>query len=387
MNSTRRRRAGAGHGSGYAEGVTPPAGDRALAHVRARAEASRARAQARIAELAEGAERVEAAVADLVSIGARARVTLSFHPDRLLADGRTVAQAMLDDGRYRSQFETGLSNGSRTAFAGGERDRWEERLFGGAYHEPPSEAHERPKYGALDVMEHADGGSPRFGSCYVVLRAEMNARCTFTWGDSHLGPENVGTSDVFEPVLAAMLEAAEARGEALAVRGSVADVVRRLSRPPGSSRRAPASGAVGRALDDYIEAQVHGPIELSRDVEALVLDPSFDGTEVGERLRELCDRHGIVRATHPGFVLAPHEVPSDFRGPRMPALAERVARLARVSPSIPPAPPTIDAATIGRAAASLQRDPAAWQDWATPDETLQHLKQLWHVLVRFGRPE
>lgn len=32
-------------------------------------------------------------------------------------------------------------------------------------------------------------------------------------------------------------------------------------------------------LDDYIEAQVHGPVLLDQDVEALVLDPCFWGTE------------------------------------------------------------------------------------------------------------
>jgi hypothetical protein len=46
----------------------------------------------------------------------------------------------------------------------------------------------------------------------------------------------------------------------------------------------------------------------------------------------------------------------------------------------------VDAPTIGRAAASLTRAPRAWQDWDTPEATLQHLKQLWHVLVRSGRP-
>jgi hypothetical protein len=291
----------------------------------------------------------------------------------LLPDGRTVADALLEDGRYKSQFETGLSNGSRTAFAGGARDGWEEALFGGAYHEPLAAASERPKYGALDVMHHADGGSPRFGSCYVVLRPHVNARCTFTWGDSHLGPDVVGTADVFEPLLAAMVEAAAADRDVLGIRLTAAEVLKRVS-SRGWER------AVGRALDDYIEAQVHGPIDLSSDVEALVIDPSFEETEVGVRLRELCERHGMPLERHPGFVLTVaevHAVPSDFRGPRMGALAERVAVGQRES---------VDAATIGRAAASLTREPRAWQDWDTPEATLQHLKQLWHVLVRFGRP-
>ncbi|MBL2973925.1 DUF3626 domain-containing protein, partial [Klebsiella pneumoniae] len=39
-----------------------------------------------------------------------------------------------------------------------------------------------------------------------------------------------------------------------------------------------AEGGQSAPLDDYIEAHVHGPVLLARDVEALVLDPSFRGT-------------------------------------------------------------------------------------------------------------
>jgi hypothetical protein len=38
-------------------------------------------------------------------------VTLHFHPDRLAA-GLPVLQLMARDGAYRSQFETGTSNGA-----------------------------------------------------------------------------------------------------------------------------------------------------------------------------------------------------------------------------------------------------------------------------------
>ena len=69
------------------------------------------------------------------------RITVSFHPDRLLADGRTVAEHLVTDGRYRSQFETGISNGGLTAHPGGDRERWEQRMFAGAY--PPA----RPRAG------------------------------------------------------------------------------------------------------------------------------------------------------------------------------------------------------------------------------------------------
>jgi hypothetical protein len=124
---------------------------------------------------------------------------------------------------------------------------------------------------------------------------------------------------------------------------------------------------------------VHGDIELATDVEAVVVDPSFQGTLTGNGLRELASRHDFAFRWHRGFALRSDEVPSDFRGPRMVPLAARVAAFASVRDQL-------DAATLGRAAVDLHRNPETWSDWATPEETWQHIKQLWHVLVRFGRP-
>ncbi len=42
-------------------------------------------------------------------------------------------------------------------------------------------------------------------------------------------------------------------------------------------------------LDDYIEAHVHGPVDLAKDVEALVLDPSHRGAEFVELGRALAE--------------------------------------------------------------------------------------------------
>jgi hypothetical protein len=356
--------------------------DRAIAHVRERAERAEEQARARIAELlARAGKPLSAATALGRFIRGHARVTLNFHPDRLLANGDTVAEGLLRDGVYRSQFQTRISNGSRTGFPGGERDGWEKKLFGGAYHASEIDTDERPKYGALDLMQHPDGGSPRFGSCYFVLRPHMAARCTLTWGDSHAGPEHVGTFGLLEPLIAAMLEAVEASGEVLGVAGmTVASVLRRLTSQEALAPRDPARTPAGRALDDYIEAQVHGPIVLSSAAEALVVDPAFEGTATGNTLRELCEINAVRLLHHQGFVLTPPEVPADFRGPRMVHLAQRVADRYAVPAG------TIDAASLGRADAALHREPRSWDDWAPYEETLQHIKQLWHVLVRFGRP-
>ncbi|GIG56598.1 hypothetical protein Lfu02_09700 [Longispora fulva] len=108
----------------------------------------------------------------LAAVAAHGRITLNFHPDRLLADGRTVAEGLAADGRYRSQFETGVSNGGLTAYPGGERDGWEKRLFGGAYQAPGVLAAERPTYGVL-----AAAASPG-GLSTTTSRPRYTARST-----------------------------------------------------------------------------------------------------------------------------------------------------------------------------------------------------------------
>ena len=80
------------------------------------------------------------------------RVTLHFHPDRLAA-GTPVLERMARDGVYRSQFETGTSNGGLTAYPDGDRWRWESRIFAGAYDDGPPAA--RPNRRGAEAV-HAD---------------------------------------------------------------------------------------------------------------------------------------------------------------------------------------------------------------------------------------
>jgi hypothetical protein len=191
--------------------------------------------------MTDPAARALAHVRGLGAAGAppgNARITVNFHPDRRLRDGRTVAEHLAADGVYRSQFETGISNGGLTARPGGDRERWEHRMF------------------------------------------------------------------------------------------------------------------AGRALDDYVEAQIHGGVTLTADVEAVVADPSFSGTPTAEHLARL----GPL-SFHPGFELTPAEFPDHLRGPEAPALACSLGV------------DVIDAAVVGRA-----------------DTDPQLIKYLWHILVLLGRP-
>ncbi|KAK0648519.1 hypothetical protein B0T16DRAFT_427611 [Cercophora newfieldiana] len=261
----------------------------------------------------------------LASIRRTARVALHFHPDRPVGDHPSVTAALLADGIYRSQFETGISNGGLSARPGGARDEWERGLFGGGYH------------------------GQGFGSSWFVLKGEVLPRCTFTFGGSADEPKWKGTMDEFDGVLAGALEDAFIRESGEKIRTG--------------------------NLDYYVEAQVHGEVRLDRDVEALVADPSFRDTEVGVEMAALAERFGFPLQWHVGSEIKIEEVPHDFRGPTVRSLSERVAKDGMVT-----------AKAIGDAVRELARDPAAWSERGSQAHVLQELKWLWHVLVRYGKP-
>lgn len=246
-------------------------------------------------------------------------LTLQFHPNWPARDGRTVIEAMALSGTYLSQFVTGTSNGGLTAHPGGDRWRWESRLFGGRYDEAPPE--ERPVYGTWNRHAGAYGGGIRFGSAYVRLRPKVVDRATFCFPDS-----------TFEPA-------------------EVVDVARL------GELCASADAAGADALDDYVEAHVHGGVQFDRDAEAVVLDPCFAGTEV-ERFAEA---FGCAVEFHPGFAVASTGLDPDYRGAEVVALAQELGE--RLTPEV-----------VGRAACSRRYHP-------------QRVKQVWHYLARFGRAD
>jgi hypothetical protein len=306
----------------------------------------------------------------LSSISQHACVALHFHPDRPVGP-RSVARGLLEDGIYRNQFETGISNGSVSAHPGGARDEWERSLFNGAYQTNDVEPEQRPKYGALDLVQNGDGPAPRFGSCFFVLKPETSTRSTFTFGGSQADPKYRGTSDEFHAILAATLEECFTRDFALGVSHMrPAQLIERILNL-GKPLHVPTNPS--RNLDHFVEAQVHGEVLLGRDVKELVADSSFRNSDAGRDLEAMSTKYEFPLRWHPGFRLRVVEVPMDFRGSTMPSLAARVAKDG-----------IVDAEAIGRGVRDLSRDPGAWKDRGTYAEVLQEFKLLWHVLVRFG---
>ncbi len=258
------------------------------------------------------------------------RVTLNFHPDRRVG-AATVLECLARDGAYRSQFETGTSNGGLTAHPGGDRWLWEQRIFGRAYDDAP--VSERPKYGALNHRRRRIGAAPRFGSAHLRLTEAVLDRSTFCYPDSVFEPTSMGTADRFD--LLSLVESFDARLRA--------------------GELGPAEGGV---LDDYVEAHVHGTVELSEDVEAVVLDPSFRHTTIEEQAQAL----GVAVEWHEGRRLLVEDLAGrpDFRGPRIVEVGRRVA-VAGV----------LDAAVVGQAALAGSEDP-------------QDLKKVWHCVAALG---
>ena len=114
------------------------------------------------------------------------------------------------------------------------------------------------------------------------------------------------------------------------------------------------------ALDDYVEAQVHGQVLLERDVQALVLDPCYRGTAVEADARRL----PCPLAWHPGLRLAVDELRRhpDYRGQEFVDLGAEIAEGGFLDPRI-----------LGDAARGGRHDQQA-------------LKKVWHYLARFGSP-
>lgn len=247
-------------------------------------------------------------------------ITINFHPDRYTAQGLPLLVTLANDQRLKSQFETGTSNGGLSAYAGGARWQWEQRVFDGIYDD--CKPKERPKYGALNYRQLETGASPRFGSAFFRLKPHVLQRTTFCYPDSVFEPENFATADYLSPLIAL----------------ADADDI--------------------DPLDAYIEAQIHGPLDLNQDVAALVLDPAFRGTEIELQARKL----PVALEWHAGYELSAGAIAQhpDYRGAEIVSIAQEIAVQGQISPSL-----------LGRAIKHLGYEP-------------QVIKKVWHYLARFG---
>jgi hypothetical protein len=292
-----------------------------------------------------------------------AQIALHFHPDRKFSEDTSVIEGMLQSGLYKNQFETNISAGSVSAFIGGHRDTWERAVFKGAYQfAKPSE---RPKYGSLNLTLTADGPSPRFGSCYFLLKPEVKNRATFSYGDTYDSPQELGTIDHFELIHAGILKDLFTRGTALGEPNTnVNDFLQLVNSMLPQASDLKCHRKPSKNLDFYIEAQIHGDISLGNDIDSLVVDYSYWGTDIATQLETLCTKYDIELIWNSGLELAVSEFPNNFRGPEVPAFAQKFGVDGK-----------LNAYLIGRASRQMNKD----------QNHLQMLKYVWHCIVRFGK--
>ena len=238
--------------------------------------------------------------------------------------GEPILAVMARDGVYRSQFETGTGNGGLTAHPGGDRWRWESRIFGGAYDDAePARASEvrcpRPAPPGPTVPRPASG-RPTCGWPRTLLE-----RTTFCFPDSVFEPELFGTATAFalaEPLAACRAEPRPAR---------------RLRRGPRARRRRARPGRRG----------------------ARARPRRYRGTDVEADALEL----GVRRRVAPGL-------PARRRDPARP-------------PGLPRARSSSRSASRSPWTASSPRGSSARRARAGRHDE-QSLKRVWHYVARFG---
>jgi hypothetical protein len=182
-----------------------------------------------------------------------------------------VIDHMISSGHQCNTFEL---NNYWGASYGNTRDGWERTLFSGDYQVHPLVADERPKYGALNAVKNPSGGSPTHGNAFLILKSGVKERATFTPQDSsHCSADQVGTAGNMERVL--------------------------LDVPADDSLRQVMDVALGRKESgamppyQYLEAQVHGPVDYSKDVAALVVGNHYRGTPYEEQIRRFSELTGV----------------------------------------------------------------------------------------------
>ena len=172
-------------------------------------------------------------------------VIIHFDPGKILSK-------LYDDSFYKNLFETNHSNGSRDKSA---RMVWENNLFNNIYDNNTPNS-ERVKYGCLHISgnKKGDKNASHFGNSYIVLKKNNKKRVTFIWGDSggFNSKNNIFTFNHFDHLF---LNFSEHQLESM---------IKQIKKK---------NDFIGDYIFyNYIECQIHGLIDLTKDIELLMIN-------------------------------------------------------------------------------------------------------------------
>ena len=173
---------------------------------------------------------------------------------------------LVKDTHYRSLFETSTGGGGINTTS---RRQWERSMFGPAYDR--CSAFQRPKYGCVNITGDIEGVKParHYGDLHMILKKSIRHRCTFfdkdTGGfDSHNMAAASGFTAAYRlsgmPASATSL--ATARYYAHVLEGYTDEEIKSILNLSGV-------GGGQSKCQMYKEAQIHGPVCLATDIEAL----------------------------------------------------------------------------------------------------------------------
>jgi hypothetical protein len=193
----------------------------------------------------------------------RAKEAFAGRPVAVNLGERSLRQ-MLEDGRFKTQLETGTSGGT---YQPEERLAKEQMWFGTPHDADPAT---RPIYGYLATSQSPKALVSTYGSIRVVLKDDVRSRTTAMVGDSMEHSLEGSPSLVDAPDWAAFTPGSNDNSH----------------RPIGKLERNYGGTAFNR--DTYIEAQIHGGVSLD-DIAEVVLpsQPSAD-------LRKLLADRGVT---------------------------------------------------------------------------------------------
>ncbi|KAL8439092.1 hypothetical protein Efla_003139 [Eimeria flavescens] len=172
-------------------------------------------------------------------------------PLTIRLDIQNLFPHLLYDPFYRTTFETMVRG---TAYLEARRE-FERVLFNGLYDHPSVLAKDRPKYGVLNMVcnPFSDTRVSCFGSAYFLLKDSLRARTTVATSKENLGANvrRVGTVDRLWHVIETLSPHEITRIHAVA-----------------TGRRAKATVSPDCK---YSEIQIHGMLDIRKDVAAIVV--------------------------------------------------------------------------------------------------------------------
>ncbi|CAB9515667.1 Protein of unknown function (DUF3626) [Seminavis robusta] len=155
---------------------------------------------------------------------------------------------LVKDTHYRNLFETNTSGGTRDKSA---RGGWESHMFGGCYNS--SACFDRPKYGCLNVSGDVRGvrSARSYGNIFMILQPNVRYRSTFFSKDTgaFVTSATLATHEFYAHVLD----------------GYSNDDLSSMINVCKSAR----AGGIESNCRSYKEVQIHGPVCLATDIQAL----------------------------------------------------------------------------------------------------------------------